>query len=209
MITSPRNRIALWIAAGVAEPQCREIHHAVQLRDGEARRFDGADTVDTAVTDAGAVTLQIVDPLDGVLAVAYVGESSGGQVALNGVPLGSGMHPLRATDRLDVGADSYWLSEDLTPQRTRYDPDQHGPDARCCMTKARLQAGQDIVICPGRPGVPCAIIYKAAAWDAVMQSGRGMKCPNCGYQPQQAAWSPPAPRLRRKLFDEYYQFALQ
>ena len=203
MSSSSRNRIALWNAAGVAELQCQEIQDAVLLRDGAVRSLDGAEP------NVGGVILQIVDPLDGVVAVVYVGASNGRLVALNGVPLGSGMHPIRPTDRLDVATDSYWLSEDLTPQRTCYDPEQHGPDARCCMTKARLQAGQDIVICPGRPGSPCQVIYKAAAWDAVMQSSRGMKCPNCGYQPRQAAWSPPQPRLRRKSFDEFHQFALK
>ncbi len=199
-VTLP-NRIALWIAVGTAELECLEIRDPVVLRDGAACPLNGTDSVD------GEVTLQVVQPLDGIVAVAYVGTSNRRPVALNGVPLGCGMHAIHSTDRLDVGADAYWLSEDLTPQRTCYDPLQHGDDVRCCMTKARLHPGQDIVVCPGRLGVPCQVIYKAAAWDALIQSDRGMKCPSCGYEPQQAAWSPPEAPLRKKSFDEFHHFA--
>jgi hypothetical protein len=108
MSSSSRTRIALWNAAGMAELQCQEIRDAVLLRDGAVRSLDGAEP------NVGGVILQIADPLDGVVAVVYVGDSSDGQVALNGVPLGFGMHAIRATDRLDVGTHSYWLSEDLT-----------------------------------------------------------------------------------------------
>ncbi len=195
-------RFWLWFLAGLAEPQRTEIGCGALLHPGDAPCFAWS------CADATAVTLQTVVPLDGVVAVAYVGQAMTTPVALNGVPLAAGgMYTLRQADRIDIATDSYWLSEDLSPLRAAYDPDQHGHDARCCMTKARLEQGQDIVICPGCVGVPCDVVYKAATWDAVLESNRDMKCPSCGYRPGQPQWCPPSPRQKRESLDELSQFA--
>lgn len=197
--TGPRP-LTLWAAKHASQLQRVQIGGPVQLGAG-AEPCAAEEGM-----DAAAVTLQIIEPCDGVVAVAFVGPAAPAHVVLNGTPASPGMHPIRPTDRLDIGLDSYWLSEDLAPLRTAYDPQLHGPDARCCMTKARLKAGQEIVICPGRPGVPCQVIYKAAAWDAVIQSNREMKCPGCGYRPGEPAWRPTIPQLRREVLDDLCTF---
>ena len=197
--TGPR-LLTLWAAKHASQLQRVQIGGPVQLGAG-AEPCAAEEGM-----DAAAVTLQIIEPCDGVVAVAFVGPAAPAHVVLNGTPASPGMHPIRPTDRLDIGLDSYWLSEDLAPLRTAYDPQLHGPDARCCMTKARLKAGQEIVICPGRPGVPCQVIYKAAAWDAVIQSNREMKCPGCGYRPGEPAWRPTIPQLRREVLDDLCTF---
>jgi hypothetical protein len=153
------------------------------------------------------VTLQATEPLGGVIAVAYVGEAVRYPIALNGVPLGaSGMYTLQHTDRIDIAADSYWVSKNLSPLRVAFDPDQHEPNTRCCMTKARLEIGQDVVICPGCAGTPCNVVYKAAAWDAMLQSNPDMKCPSCGFRPSQPPWRPPSPRRKRSPLHELSRF---
>ena len=194
--------LSLWTADGSAEPHRSEMGPGVRLHP------DAAPSLGWSCADATAVTLQTVVPLDDVVAVAYVGEAMNSPVALNGIPLDAGgMYTLRQADRIDVGTSSYWLSGDLSPLRVAYDPAQHGSDARCCMTKARLEQGQDIVICPGCAGVPCNVVYKAAAWDAVLQSNRAIKCHSCGYQPGQPQWRPPSPRQKRKPLNELSHFA--
>ena len=198
MNSDKRKRLALWVAKAAAQPQRFEVEKGARLRADAAPNFDWTGA------DPAAVMLQVVEPLDCVVAVAFVGEEMYDLVALRGTPLGSGMYLVHPTDRIDVGADSYWLSEDLSPLRTTYDPERHERDARCCMTKARLKEGQDIVICPGLSGVPCNVIYKAAAWDAVTQAD--MKCHSCGYRAGQPQWRPPSPRLRREPLHELRHF---
>jgi hypothetical protein len=188
--------LTLWAAKHASQLQRVQIERQVQLYPGVVPYNPEAEN------DEAAVTLQMIEPFDRVVAVAFVGPAVPEHVVLNGTPVSPGMHPIRPTDRLDLGLDSYWLSEDLSPQRTSYDPELHGLDARCCMTKARLRAGQEIVICPGRPGVPCDVIYKAAAWEAVIQANREMKCPGCGYRPGEPAWHPTVPQLRREVLHD-------
>jgi hypothetical protein len=188
--------LTLWTAKHAAQLQRVPLEHQVQLIASTESCVDGEGM------DAAAVTLQTVEPLDGVVAVVFVGHAVSADVVLNGACVSAGMYPIRPADRIDIGLDSYWVSEELVPQRTTYDPERHEPDARCAMTKARLQPGQEIVICPGRPGAPCKVIYKAAAWDAVIQSNREMKCPNCGYRPGEPVWRPPTPKLRKEFLDE-------
>jgi hypothetical protein len=199
MQNSRDSRITLWIATSGQTPRSVKVSGRFQIHEGAVSELGESG----APTDG--VTIEPLAPLDGAVAAVFVADDGGPSVALNGIPIELGLYPMRATDRLDIGPDSYWLAEDLSPRRTRYDPDQHGADARCCMTKARLQPGQDIVLCPGCPGSPCHTIYKAAAWDAVMQAGRDVRCPSCGYRPEQAGWRPPNPRPRKPL-DEFSHF---
>lgn len=149
-------------------------------------------------TEAGVVVTPIRS-VDDAIAVVLVQPAPGRAVARNGIPLTGGLHPLRHADRLDVGDMTYWLSGQKSVEETAYDPNAHGEDVYCMLTKARLAPGQRIKICPGHEGKECAVIYKAEAWDMFMESGTPTKCPNCGYQPGQAEWQPPSPKPRRTL----------
>ncbi len=196
-----RKRFALWIAIAAAQPQRVEIENGVRLYPDAAPNFDWTGA------DPAAVTLQIVEPLDCVVAVAFVGEAINDLVALGGTPLASGMVLVHPTDRIDVGANSYWLSEDLAPLRATYDPAQHEPNARCRVTKAPLKKGQEIVLCPGVTGVDCDVIYRADVWDTMLAENRNiMKCHACGYRPDQPHWCPPAPKTRKEPLCELRHF---
>lgn len=166
----------------------------VALPADEHSPIDGFDIE----TDAGVVVTPI-RPADDAIAVALVKPAAGRVVARNGIPLSGGLHPLRHADRLDVGDRTYWLSGQKSVEETNYDPDVHGEDVYCMLTKARLAPGQRIKICPGRDGTECAVIYKAEAWDMFMESGTPTKCPNCGYRAGEAEWEPPRPKPRRTL----------
>jgi hypothetical protein len=120
-------------------------------------------------------------------------------VALNGCPVCDGLLPLQHTDQLDIAASTFWISAESVPVRTRYMAADHGPQARCTLTKSRLADGQEIVICPGVAGTPCGRIYAAAAWETVIERNPLMKCMQCGYRPGQPSWCPPAPATRKDL----------
>ncbi|MBC8875232.1 MAG: hypothetical protein H8E44_37900 [Planctomycetes bacterium] len=145
------------------------------------------------------VAVTPIRPTDDAIAVALVTPAADHAVARNGIPLPVGLHPLRHADRLDVGDRTYWLSGQKGVEETEYDPDVHGEDVYCMLTKARLAPGQSIKICPGREGRECGVIYKSAAWDMFMESGTPTKCPNCGYHSGEAEWEPPQPKPRRTL----------
>lgn len=191
--------LSLWFATAAAEPQQVALGASAWLAHG-VRPSEACNAAETAVL------LQPVMPLDGVIAVGFVGDTVDYLVAVNGTPLNAGsMVGVKPADRIDIGIDSYWLSQDLSPRRTTYSRDQHGADARCCMTKARLKGGQQIVVCPGRPGSPCTVVYRADVWDALAQS-REMRCPSCGFRPGQPSWRPPNPARKRKPRHDFRQF---
>jgi hypothetical protein len=155
-----------------------------------ADSFDAAETVIHALrTSVGAV---------GVL--LHSGRRTP-PVCLNGVPLPAGLHVLRHADRVDVSPRSFWISTVTQVEETTYEPAVHGDDVYCFLTKARLSAGQTIKVCPGPPGTECGVVYTAAAWNLAMGAESSLKCPNCGYRPDQAKWHPPGPRNRKSLDD--------
>jgi hypothetical protein len=156
------------------------------------------------------VTIQPIVPCDGIVAVALVNAAPAtGVVTLNGSPAANGLHPLRHADRLEVAGRTLWIVAESDLLRVRYAADQHGPEVRCGLTKARLREGQEVVICPGVPGTPCGVVYGASAWDAVIQANPRMKCTRCGYRSGQAAWQPPVPKPRKELLDGLRQLALR
>ena len=189
--------VRLWLRRATCELTYLDVSRTAHLYADRLPRVD-----DEAEPNGAPVTLQTVQHFDGVIAVAWVSQTAQRRVALNGTPVAAGMHTLHPQDQIDLDDTSYWVSDDRTPDRTTYDPAVHGTGVRCCMTKAPLREGQAIVVCPGTPETPCDAIYTEAAWDAVIESNKKMKCPRCGYRAGQPQWTP-SPRTRREnLLDE-------
>ncbi|NUQ63740.1 MAG: hypothetical protein HUU20_14780 [Pirellulales bacterium] len=147
-------------------------------------------------------------PVGDVVAAAIVPGALAESAALNGVPLAEGLHLLRHADRLTMSGQQYWIAVQPTVEEVDFSPDIHGEDAFCFLTKARLGTGDRIVVCPGKPGVPCGAIYKADAWELAMRPESGLKCLRCGFHPSQTQWEPPKARERIQL-DALYQLASQ
>jgi hypothetical protein len=194
--------LSLWVEDGVLQSQPIAINDMIHVRDDGALINDGGPATNSAVI------IQPIVPHDGVVAVAYVARTTTQRpVAVNGAVVAQGLYPLRHADRLDIARRRLWISAEFAPLRTQYAPASHGADVRCCLTKSKLRAGQDIVICPGVPGTRCGVVYKAQAWDAVIQQNPQMKCPNCGYRPQESAWQPPPTKPRKEVLDGLLQLA--
>lgn len=115
-------------------------------------------------------------------------------VTRNGVPLASGVHVLRHTDRLDYEGRTWWVAASREICAVPYDAAIHGADVHCFITKARLQADEPIVVCPGPAGADCGAIYRQPAWDMVQQSNARFRCPRCGFDPAADEWQPTLPR---------------
>ncbi len=156
----------------------------------------------------GSVTLMPIDSVRQVVAVVFVPNQAGGKVARNRIRLAPGLHELRHADRLDVHHDTFWISVESSAEETEYDPEQHPSDAFCFLTKARLNRGDLITICPGTPETTCGLLYKQEAWVMAHQSPTPFGCPNCGFTPARAAWAPPARRSRQSL-NRLFQLAVQ
>lgn len=119
------------------------------------------------------------------LGALLVPEAALESVTRRGIRLRPGMHPLQHADQLQIGTAVLWISAEAEPDRTTYDPQLHGANVFCARTKARLQPGEAIVVCPGTPSASCGWIYKASAWTPQLV------CPRCGFDPQHAPWEPP------------------
>jgi hypothetical protein len=143
----------------------------------------------------------------GAVAVALVPGQVEGQVARNGIRLAQGLHELRHADRLEINRELCWISVEFSAEETVYDPAKHPPDAFGFLTKARLTKGDPIAICPGTPDIPCGAIYKHAAWVMAQQSPTPFRCPNCGFHPGQASWSPPPLKSATPSLDQLFQLA--
>ena len=74
-----------------------------------------------------------------------------------------------------------WLAESQQADPAEYEPALHGPDQRCGRTKARLRAGERIIICPG-----CGTMFSERAY------ALGRPCEYCRHDPTQSEWVPPA-----------------
>ena len=151
----------------------------------------------------GNVLIVRLDGKNGVCAAVLVPSKHGRPVRLNRVDLPPGMHLLSHKDRLDVGGITFWVSLRACAEQMAYDPEVHGEDCFCLRTKARLEPGEAIVICPGMPEMPCDMIFKASAWKA------GVRCHNCRFDPSAPAWKPAAPKEGRSVLDELFERAGQ
>ena len=135
----------------------------------------------------------------GIVGVALVPPELDRRVALNGALLPSGLSILRHADRLDIRPQTIWIASHGTAEPATYDPELHGDNQFCFLSKARLHAGQPIVVCPGVPGRRCSVLYQQQAWELAMQSPSRMHCANCGFRPDLAEWRPPEIPERRTI----------
>lgn len=132
------------------------------------------------------------------IGVALVPEPLDQAVTLNCAPLGAGLHLLRHRDALELGGQRYWLAVRTAVEEVEYDPQRHGSDIFCARTRRRISGGDRVVACPGTPGQRCELIFTATAWRA------GVRCHNCGFDPNEKPWSPAAEqesRPARELLD--------
>jgi hypothetical protein len=114
---------------------------------------------------------------------------SGCAGSCNGIPLGPGTHVIQHADRIDIDDLTFWVAASNAVEIVAYDPDVHGADVFCLLTKARLQPGADIVCCPG-----CGMIYRSAAWEMVLDADSKFRCPGCRFDPFAGEWEPTLPR---------------
>ncbi len=162
-----------------------------------SRSVAAAEPLSAQTTDESQDSLPRVIPapaLDEGIAALLVPNELAAAVVRNGVPLTGGIHVLRHTDRLDFDDRRYWVAVSVDVETEAYRPEVHGVDQYCYVTKARLEAGEDIVACPGRPGTPCTAVYRSAVWDKALAANARFRCPSCGFDPNAGDWEPPAPR---------------
>jgi hypothetical protein len=148
-----------------------------------------------------AVGLWPIVPKGNFIAVAIVPADLQAKVAINGTAIHSGLHGLSHTDRLDLNGHSVWIAASLSIEPTTYDPAVHGEHKRCFISKAPLEAGQEVVLCPGRPGKPCGVVYAKQSWQRLMESSTRLRCANCDFRPDDAEWRPSEHRPERRIND--------
>ena len=137
----------------------------------------------------------------GLIGVALVPVELHRRASFNGVPLRSGACGLRHADRLEVYGHSLWIAANSSVEPTAYDPAIHGEGLVCFLTKAPLQKGESVVLCPGAPGKPCSVIYKQESWEMAMQSTTRLRCTNCNFRPDEAPWRPPVDHPSKRIDD--------
>jgi hypothetical protein len=160
----------------------------------------------TGKTSSDGPLLAPIRPLGKAIAAFFVPDGFSGWATRNGVPLDSGMHTLEHGDEICVDGHVFWIAAEAQVEQAIYDPEQHGSDMSCYLTRAPILPGEDIVICPGLAGHSCGVVYKAQAWDLAMKSANPLRCRNCGFHPSDAVWNPPAPKSRSCL-DELLRLA--
>ena len=122
-------------------------------------------------------------------------DASTGRVLLTGVRLWPGMHVLRHADRVALDGQSVWFAVAAAPDEVLYDPEAHGDPVYCHRTKARLKAGDEMVICRGTSEADCGMMFTTAAWSA------GIPCHSCGALPGDPGWTPPPSERRGSLIE--------
>ena len=177
----------------------------LELDKPAAQRIDApltlSDSSDDAPSSDRHPRLIPTRPSSGALAAVLV--PAGTLVARNGVPLPGGVHALFHGDALTVQQRRYWVAAAIEVAVTLYDPATHGDSVYCFFTKGRLKPGEAIVVCPGRPGTECSLIYKQAAWELALKASVKFQCPRCGFDPAAGDWEPTLPRPTQlpKLFE--------
>ena len=105
------------------------------------------------------------------------------------------MHVLRHADRVALDGQAVWFAIAAAPDEVLYDPEIHGHPVYCHRTKARLKAGDPMVICRGKPKGDCGMMFTASAWSA------GIACHSCGALPGDSGWTPPPSERRGSLIE--------
>lgn len=124
------------------------------------------------------------------LALLLVPDTFGPPLRVNSVLQQPGAHLLEFGSQIDFDGRTYWVSVDRAAERTVYDPARHGEDVFGHLTKARLNPGDEIVVCPGQAEQPCGLISLSVAWDAAVESSDTFRCSNCGFDPRAVQWRP-------------------
>ena len=145
--------------------------------------------------EPGSTMLLPTKPTGSTCGVALVPDASTGQVLLNGVRIGPGMHVLHHADRVALEGQTVWFAIAAAPDEVLYDPEIHGHPVYCHRTKARLEEGDPMVICHGTPKAECGMMFTAAGWNA------GIPCHSCGARPGDPGWTPPASERRGSLIE--------
>ena len=180
-------------ASSLAHSACFDAHgRRVQHAVGSPRVPDSAGSPGSrdAVRRHDLVHLFPVHHPEGFAAAVLVPADFPTLLRLDGRPLAAGMHPLRHACALSVPDWTLWVSTQGAPEALEYQPALHGQELHCFRTKARLQAGEAVVRCPGTPEESCGRLFRAVAWSAQLP------CHGCGFDPARPLWTPPTPRAR-------------
>jgi hypothetical protein len=140
-----------------------------------------------------SVMLLPTGPSGRTCGVALVPDESKASVLLNGVRLRPGMHVLHHADRVSLNGRAAWFAIAAAPDEVLYKPQLHGDAVFCHRTKARLTAGDPMVICGGTPEASCGMMFTAVAWEA------RIPCHSCGALPGAPRWQPPPSEDRGSL----------
>lgn len=140
-----------------------------------------------------SILLTPIEPAADMCAVALIPDASATMTLVNGARVQAGLHVLRHADHLVVDGRTIWTSITATPDDVDYDPRVHGDPLYCFRTKARIEVGDRIVVCRGRPDIDCGMKFSAAAWST------GIACHRCRASPADPGWMPPAPRQSGSL----------
>jgi hypothetical protein len=157
----------------------------------------GMDVLPRQRPDNAAVVLQQSINSLGIAAL-LVPDKLSGQLTLNGMFLAAGIHILHHGDEITRKDFRVWAAINDCVSETNYDPNIHGERVFCARTRNPLIAGQPIIICCGTPSNACGKIYSRSAW-------MDLKCPHCGFDPNQTGWTPP--QKKRGDIDELRKFA--
>ncbi len=170
-------RLAIWTSDQA--PDRVEVGRVAWLGAGGVRVPEGPE----AEGPAGCLTILPVDP-PGEGAAVLVPDSAK-RPAVNRIPMGPGLHLIRHGDRLEVAGQRWWVDVSAVAEPTVFDPELHGSDLFCAATRARFKSGDQIVVCPGRQGHACGLIYLQVAWEA------SNACHGCGSNHSPEPWAPP------------------
>jgi hypothetical protein len=186
-------KLRIWCQSHASESISSDVTHPVW--------FSVSSPTPSAQPLDRAVGIRPIVPRGAFIGVAIVPAELQATIAINGTPIGSGLHGLRHADRLDLNGHSIWIAASSSVEITAYDPAIDGDKNYCFITKAPLAAGQAIVRCPGFRGKACNVIYLRDAWERAMQTPTRLRCANCGFRPDEAEWQPPQHEPRRRLDD--------
>lgn len=175
-----------------------EGHTRRVLREAESITPDDA----SEPADESPVLVPLQDHDQGIGAL-FVPHAVQGEVTHNGIALPAGFHILKHADQFVYDNRRFWVAVKVQVESESYQPDVHGQDQFCFVTKARLEEGEEILNCPGRPGAPCVAVYRRAVWEKALAANPQFRCPGCGFDPNGGDWEPPTPRASnlQRLFD--------
>ena len=121
------------------------------------------------------------------------------EVAVNRIHVPPGLHSLAHADRIDIADHHLFVSVENRIEFDKYDSDCHGSDVFCCITTTRITPDEEIVICPGTPGVKCGKICRSKAWRRLADNNKPQVCPGCSFNPAAPVWQPVIEQPRKTL----------